>query len=244
MAALRKPQPFVDQGGHPFILERDERTDSELPRNRLGFPRVSTQQIGQGERLGHADRSAREESFEREEVLGVRGIGLIATFEDCATDEVRSRCDRLSLGHGRTLRTRAGGYSFCREIIRQMTKFPASVEIGAAPRDSRIAAVSRVSTSEADDLAVLFEGRAAADVAWLVGRRSHDSERFRCVRRRRHAAGPWRSRTKSLARSVHARSPWKSSRTTIAALWPGAPVTPPPGCALLPQRYSPRTGVR
>ncbi len=48
----------------------------------------------------------------------------------------------------------------------------------------------------------------------------------------------------SLAGSDHARSPEKSSRTTIAALRPGAPVTPPPGCALLPQRYSPRTGVR
>ncbi len=46
------------------------------------------------------------------------------------------------------------------------------------------------------------------------------------------------------SRAVHARSPGKSSRTTIAALWPGAPVTPPPGCALLPHRYSPRTGVR
>ena len=46
------------------------------------------------------------------------------------------------------------------------------------------------------------------------------------------------------SRAFQARSPGKSSRTTIAALWPGAPVTPPPGCALLPQRYRPRTGVR
>src|SRR2546422_2136402 len=160
MAALRKPQPFVDQGGHPFVLERDERADSELPRNRLGFPRVSTQQIGQGERLGHADRSAREESFEREEVLGVRGIGLIATFEDCATDEVRSRCDRLSLGHGRALRTRAGGYSFCREIIRQMTKFPATVEIGGEGRGSRSSAISPVFTSQANGPSVPIESRA------------------------------------------------------------------------------------
>src|SRR2546425_9800136 len=195
MAALRKPQPFVDQGGHPFILERDERTDSELPRNRLGFPWVPTQQIGQGERLGHADRSAREESFEREEVLGVRGIGLIATFEDCATDEVRSRCDRLSLGHGRVLRTRAGGYNFCREIIRQMTKFPATVEIGGEGRGSRIAAVSCVSTSEADDLAVPIESRAAADVARLVGRRSRGPERICGGRRRRPAGWAWRART-------------------------------------------------
>jgi len=130
MAALREAQPFVDQGGHPLVLDRNERTDPKFPRDCLGFPRVPAQQIGQGERLGHADRSAREESLEREEVLGVRGIGLIPTFEDGAADEVRSRCDRLSLGHGRALRTRAGGYSFCREIIRQMTKFPATVEIG------------------------------------------------------------------------------------------------------------------
>src|SRR5207245_11206625 len=148
----------------------------------------------QGVRLRHADRSAREESLEREEVLGVRGIGLIATFEDCAADEVRSRCDRLSLGHGRALRTRAWGYSFCREIIRQMTKFPATVEIGGEGLGSRIAAVSCVSTSEADDLAVPIESRAAADVARLVGRRSRGPERICGVRRRRHADGSWRSR--------------------------------------------------
>lgn len=34
-----------------------------------------------------------------------------------------------------------------------------------------------------------------------------------------------------------------SSKTTAAALRPGAPITPPPGCAPLPQRYSPFTGV-
>src|SRR6266581_5430583 len=114
MTALREAQPFIDQGGHPLVLERNERTDAKFPRYRLGFPRLPAQQIGQRERLGHADRSAREESLEREEVLGVRGIGLIATFEDGAADEVRSRCDRLSLGHGRALRTRDGGYSLCR----------------------------------------------------------------------------------------------------------------------------------
>ncbi len=71
-----------------------------------------------------------------------------------------------------------------------MTKFPATVEIGGERRDSRIAAVSCVSTSEADDLAVPFEGRAAADVARLVGRRSRGQERFRGVRRRRHSDRP------------------------------------------------------
>src|SRR6266571_2617362 len=244
MTALREAQPFIDQGGHPLVLERNERTDAKFPRDCLGFPRVPAQQIGQRERLGHADRSAREESLEREEVLGVRSIGLIATFEDGAADEVRSRCDRLSLGHRRALRTRAGGYSFCRKIIRQMTKFPATVEIGGEGRSSGIAAVTRVPTSEADDLAVPFESRAAADVTRLVRCRSRDRERVCGVRRRPHADGPWRSQTKSLTRSAHARSPGKASRATIAALRPGAPVTPPPGCALLPQRYRPRTGVR
>src|SRR5206468_10760507 len=36
----------------------------------------------------------------------------------------------------------------------------------------------------------------------------------------------------------------QSSRTAIAALWPAAPITPPPGCAPAPQRYKPRIGVR
>lgn len=35
----------------------------------------------------------------------------------------------------------------------------------------------------------------------------------------------------------------RSSKTTAAALRPGAPITPPPGCAPLPHRYSPFTGV-
>ena len=30
---------------------------------------------------------------------------------------------------------------------------------------------------------------------------------------------------------------------TIAALCPGAPITPPPGCAPLPHKYNPATGV-
>src|SRR5207245_1817899 len=40
------------------------------------------------------------------------------------------------------------------------------------------------------------------------------------------------------------RSSDQSSRTAIAALWPAAPITPPPGCAPAPHKYSPRTGVR
>jgi len=36
---------------------------------------------------------------------------------------------------------------------------------------------------------------------------------------------------------------FRSSKTTEAALRPGAPITPPPGWAPLPQRYSPFTGV-
>src|SRR5207302_448197 len=33
-------------------------------------------------------------------------------------------------------------------------------------------------------------------------------------------------------------------RISRAALWPGAPVTPPPGWAPEPNRYNPRTGER
>ena len=33
-------------------------------------------------------------------------------------------------------------------------------------------------------------------------------------------------------------------RISRAALYPGAPITPPPGCAPDPHRYRPRTGVR
>src|SRR5205085_11080704 len=36
----------------------------------------------------------------------------------------------------------------------------------------------------------------------------------------------------------------RSCRTARAALCPGAPVTPPPGCAPEPHRYSPAIGVR
>src|SRR5881296_4508904 len=243
MAALREAQPFVDQGGHPLILERDKRTDAKLPRNRLGFPRVPAQQIGQRERLGHADRSAREESLERKEVLGVRGIGLIATFEDRAADEVRSRCDRLSLGHGRALRTRAGGYSFCREIIRQMTKFPAAVEIGGegaaqGSLQSRVYPHRRQMTLQ-------FRSKVGPPQT------SHGSSVFGpAVRSEFVAFGAavmpmgHGDLGRKASRTVQGRSPGKSSRATIAALRPGAPVTPPPGWALLPQRYSPRTGVR
>src|SRR5256712_8117683 len=78
MAALREAQPFVDQGGHPLILERNERTDSQLPGDRLGFPRIPAQEIGQRERLGHADRSARGEQLEGGEGLRVTGIVLLA----------------------------------------------------------------------------------------------------------------------------------------------------------------------
>src|SRR6185437_1092247 len=40
------------------------------------------------------------------------------------------------------------------------------------------------------------------------------------------------------------RQPLKSRMISRAALCPGAPVTPPPGCAPDPHRYSPFTGVR
>uniref|UniRef100_A0A3Q7F7E8 Uncharacterized protein n=1 Tax=Solanum lycopersicum TaxID=4081 RepID=A0A3Q7F7E8_SOLLC len=36
----------------------------------------------------------------------------------------------------------------------------------------------------------------------------------------------------------------KSSMTTCAALRPGAPITPPPGCVPLPHKYRPSIGVR
>jgi hypothetical protein len=36
----------------------------------------------------------------------------------------------------------------------------------------------------------------------------------------------------------------RSRSTSRAQLWPGAPVTPPPGCAPDPHRYRPRSGVR
>src|SRR3989454_11031738 len=128
MPALRKPQPFIDEGGHTLILERDERTNSELPRDGLGLPRIPTQQVGQGEGLGHADRAARQETLQGQEVLRVCCVGLVAALEDGATDEVRPGSDGLSLCHGRAMRTQGGSYSLCREIIRQMTKFPSSVE--------------------------------------------------------------------------------------------------------------------
>src|SRR3989441_10706417 len=95
-----------------------------------------------------------------------------------------------------------------------MTKFPATVEIGGEGRGSRIAAVSCVSTSEADDLAVPIESRAAADVARLVGRRSPGPERICGVRRRRHADGSWRCRAKSLHRAAPALGLAESSRAT------------------------------
>src|SRR6059036_1954814 len=120
MPALRKPQTL--------ILERDERTNSELPRDGLSLPRIPTQQVGQGEGLGHADRAARQETLQGQEVLRVRCVGLVAALEDGATDEVRPGSDGLSLCHGRALRTQGGGNSLCRKIIRQMTKFPTSVE--------------------------------------------------------------------------------------------------------------------
>ena len=46
-----------------------------------------------------------------------------------------------------------------------------------------------------------------------------------------------------LVSPAHQRPP-RSRSTSRAQLWPGAPVTPPPGCAPEPQRYSPGTGVR
>src|SRR5256885_4744476 len=128
MPALRKPQAFIDEGGHPLILERDERTNSELPRDGLSLARIPTQQVGQGEGLGHADRAARQETLQGQEVLRVRCVGLVAALEDGATDEVRPGSDGLSLCHGRALRTQGRGNSFCRKIIRQMTKFPTGVE--------------------------------------------------------------------------------------------------------------------
>src|SRR5436309_4188203 len=128
MPAFRKPQTFIDEGGHPLILERDERTNSKLHSDGLSLPRIPTQQVGQGEGLGHADRAARQETLQGQEVLRVRRIGLVAALEDGATDEVRPGRDDLSLCHGRTLRTQGRGYSFCRKIIRQMTKFPTGVE--------------------------------------------------------------------------------------------------------------------
>src|SRR5207237_8895304 len=36
----------------------------------------------------------------------------------------------------------------------------------------------------------------------------------------------------------------RSARTAWAALCPGAPVTPPPGCAPEPHRYRPLSGIR
>src|SRR6476661_5385934 len=37
---------------------------------------------------------------------------------------------------------------------------------------------------------------------------------------------------------------FQSRNACCAALWPGAPVTPPPGCVPAPHRYSPSIGVR
>src|SRR6058998_3129416 len=53
MPALRKPQTFIDENGHPLILKRDKRTNSELPRDNLSLPRIPTQQIKQNKRLNH-----------------------------------------------------------------------------------------------------------------------------------------------------------------------------------------------
>src|SRR3989475_4049119 len=112
MPALRKPQTFIDEGGHPLILERDERTNSELPRDGLSLPRIPTQQVGQGEGLGHADRAARQETLQGQEVLRVRCVGLVAALEDGATDEVRPGSDGLSLCHGRTCGRKDGVIAF------------------------------------------------------------------------------------------------------------------------------------
>src|SRR5437867_2776103 len=79
-------------------------------------------------------------------------------------------------------RTRGVGYSFCREIIRQMTKFPSSVENERPRCDSRIAAVPRVPASMADDLAVALVGRSPADVARVDGGRRRGLERLRGAR--------------------------------------------------------------
>ena len=37
---------------------------------------------------------------------------------------------------------------------------------------------------------------------------------------------------------------FRSAMTSTAAFRPGAPVTPPPGCAPEPARYRPSTGIR
>src|SRR5437016_4030217 len=51
------------------------------------------------------------------------------------------------------------------------------------------------------------------------------------------------------ATGTHATAPlnlpfFQSRNTWCAALCPGAPVTPPPGCAPAPHKYSPAIGVR
>jgi hypothetical protein len=56
-------------------------------------------------------------------------------------------------------------------------------------------------------------------------------------------AGDWIRGGYDRARPANRRLPL-SARIARAALWPGAPVTPPPGCVPEPHMYRPGSGAR
>ena len=82
----------------------------------------------------------------------------------------------------------------------------------------------------ANIIAFTFTDKAAAEL------------KQRVIDRVREAHGDIPGDIRSANRNAHESSP--SRNISRAALCPGTPVTPPPGCAPEPHRYSPLNGVR
>src|SRR5206468_11065312 len=135
-----------------------------------------------------------------------------------APSPIRTRRRRTSVVRGRAERPTASPATSANR--------PAATLATTLPR-SATANATAAATPTATSTAGTRDRRSGDDTAPNIV-----SHRERFGRRRRDEPRPRHRRRR------------RSAFTTRAALWPGAPITPPPGCVPEPQRYSPRRGVR
>src|SRR6266545_4726590 len=87
MPTQRELKALVDEGREPVVFEWHERSDAQFAYDRVDLPRIAAHEVRERDRFRHPDGPGREEAFEREEIPGVRHVGLAAALLEGAAHE-------------------------------------------------------------------------------------------------------------------------------------------------------------